>query len=104
MYIYRPFSLPRKGEIRFTLTCLHKSNSYYASSFKTGSESGFRSDIPVLEFKADKAKRINLPNDNMGLNLTDERKKNSVLSAIESTLISNLILVSKKTKCCLKSR
>ena len=102
MYIYRPFSLPRKGEIRFTLMCLHKSNSYYASSFKTGSESGFISDIPVLEFKADKAKRINPPNDNMGLNLIDE--KNSVFSAIESTLISNLILVSKKTKYCLKSR
>ena len=48
-------------------------NSYYAASFKTGSESDFISDISVLEFKADKEKRINASNDNMDLNLTERK-------------------------------
>ena len=73
-------------------------NSYYASSFKTGSESDFISDIPVSEFKADKAKIINPSNDSMGLNLTERKIVLYRLLIIESTWISNLVLVSKKTK------
>ena len=85
------------------MACLHKSPVTTPHLLKPVLKTT-KTFLKTLQFwslrqcSAVRAKRIIPTNDNSHWFEFDRKKNNSVSSAIESTLISNLVLVSKKTK------